>query len=114
MKKSKRFKLIGTGILGIPTAFLLLFLFGELFSGDVSGIAHIVQIVAVVLVLLVSWKYPRIGGWILVIVGFTLGIVYTKNDFPFATLILVETLLFIPPIIAGFLFILSAKHPRQQ
>ncbi|HLB60453.1 MAG TPA: hypothetical protein VJL83_02515 [Patescibacteria group bacterium] len=54
-------------------------------------------------------KYPRFGGWLFIIIGFTFGLLYTKTGFPLSTILLVETLLFLPPVIAGILFIISAK-----
>lgn len=108
--KNNRLKIIGISILGVPLAFLMLFLFGELFSGDVSGLGHIVQILPLVLLIFLSWTYPRLGGWFLVIGGITLGILYTKNNFPLSTILFVETLLFLPPVVAGTLFIISTKY----
>jgi hypothetical protein len=103
-------KKIGIGLLLIPLCFLLLFTFGELFSGDISGLSHLIQAAPLVFLILLASKKPCLGGIILLIVGLILGILYVlRAPFNLQTIFYVEILLFVPPFISGLLLILSSK-----
>jgi hypothetical protein len=90
---------------------LLLFTFGEALGGDISGLQHLAQLLPLVLTLAAAWRFPRAGGALLAALSLGLGVAY-----PFAfgadrlsTIILVELLLFAPPLLAGLLFIAAAR-----
>jgi hypothetical protein len=107
----KLLKKIGIGLLLIPLAFLLFFTFGEVFSGDISGLSHLIQAAPLVLLMLLASKKSFLGGIILLIVGLFLGILYPlRAPFNLQTIFLVEILLFVPPFISGLLLILSSKR----
>jgi hypothetical protein len=60
---------IGVVLMGLYTAFLLLFGFGEIAAGDPSGVGHLVPALAVVVLAFLSWKRPREGGIALLLLG---------------------------------------------
>jgi predicted membrane protein len=107
---SKLMKRIGIGLLSIPLGFLLLFTLGEVFSGDWSGLSHLIQAAPLILLILVAFKKPFIGGLLLSAISLILGTWYAL-DVPFGlqTIVLVELFLFVPPFVAGLLLIWSAK-----
>ncbi len=106
----KILKRIGIGLLLIPLGILLLFTFGEVFSGDISGLSHLIQAAPLLLLLFLAYKKSFIGGLILLLTGITLGILYPlKAPFEPRTIFFVEITLFLPPVIAGLLLILSSK-----
>jgi hypothetical protein len=103
-------KRIGVGLLLIPLGFLLLFTVGEIFSGDLSGLSHLIQAAPVLFLIILSIKKPFMAGLFLLIIGLVLGILYPfRVPFEIQTILLVEIILFLPPVISGVLLILSAK-----
>ncbi len=103
-------KKLGMAILLLPIGFLSLFLFGEVFAGDLSGISHFIQILPVLVLAFVAWKKPFIGGLVMVMASIVMGMLYALDaKFQVATVLLVELFLFLPPFIAGILLILSSK-----
>jgi hypothetical protein len=104
-------KAAATAVTAPPIAILLLFTFGEVIGGDISGVQHLAQLLPLAIVLAAAWRFPRVGGAALVALSLVLGVVY---PFAFAgadlgTIILVELLLFVPPMLAGLLFLVAAR-----
>lgn len=108
---AKGLKITGMAILLLPIFFLSAFLFGETFGGDITGLIHLVQVLPLILLLFLAWRWPKIVGVILVVLGLIAGILYfLSTRFPIQTIILVEAIVFLPPVIAGaFLFFSSKK-----
>lgn len=103
-------KRIGLGVLFIPIGFLLLFLTGEVLSGDISGFSHLAQALPIVFLAILSWKKPFLGGVLLCGAGIILGFWYaTLLSFSFRLIFPVGIFLFLPLIISGILFILASK-----
>lgn len=103
-------KKIGLSFLLIPLCFLLLFTVGEIFSGDLSGLSHLVQAIPILLIAFLSIKKPFMAGSLLLIIGLTLGILYSlRASFEIQTIFLVEIILFLPPVISGILLIMSSR-----
>jgi hypothetical protein len=112
-------KHISLGLLFIPLGVLLLFTFGEVFSGDISGLSHLIQAAPLVLLIFLAYKKPYSGGVLLLITSLFLGVLYViRAPFNLETIFLVETMLFLPPFISGLLLILSSgkakKKPRMR
>lgn len=103
-------KRIGLGLLIIPVGFLSLFLFGEVFSGDLSGFSHLLQLIPLFVLIYIAWKWPFWGGVALVLFSLALGIIYAVDQlFAWQTILFVELLLFLPPFISGILLVLSSR-----
>ncbi|MFC1625889.1 hypothetical protein ACFL1Q_02525 [Patescibacteria group bacterium] len=97
-------------LLIIPLGFLALFTVGELFSGDISGLSHLIQAAPIIFLIYLSSKKPIIGGLLFITISLTLGIWYALSvPFNLLTILLVETLLFVPPLISGILLITSLR-----
>lgn len=110
-------KSLATAILLIPSVFLLMFVVGEMTAGSITdGASHLIQLAPIIILLLLGWKYPRAVGYILITGAIILGIMYAVNNpFPLVTIVVVETILFLPLVIAGILFIKSRKkEPENQ
>ena len=104
-------KNLGLGILLIPLGVLLLFAFGETFSGDFSGLGHLLQAAPLIALAALAWKKPFIGGMILASLSLILGILYALNfHFPLTTIFIAELLLFLPPFASGILFMISSRN----
>lgn len=110
-------KSLATAILLIPIAFLMLFTVGELASGDLSGASHLLQLLPILILVVLGWKYPRVVGLILVAAAVVLGVLYAlDNSMRVATIIIVEAILFVPLAIAGLLFFkgVTPKTPNTE
>jgi hypothetical protein len=102
---------IGISLLFLPLGFLLLFMFGEVFSGDLSGLSHLVQAAPLLLLIFLALKKPRPVGILLSVISLVLGIWYALSvHFNLQTILLVEAFLFLPPFISGLLLVLSSKR----
>ena len=107
----KALKRVAIALLIIPLGILLLFTFGEVFSGDISGLQHLIQAIPLLLLAYLAYKKPLIAGIILLVISLALGILYSVIvSFTFQAILIVEAILFLPPFISGLLFILSSKR----
>lgn len=98
-------------ILLFPIGFLLMFAFGEILAGDFSGFGHFIQLAPIFLIGYLSIKKPFVSGMLLFLVGLFLGITYpSRASFQIQTILLVESLLFMPLVTAGILLMRSAKR----
>lgn len=109
---AKQLKVAGLILLLIPIAFLLLFTIAETVGGDISGLGHLIQLAPLVILAIFAWKKPDLGGKILVVIAVLLAIIYLALVVPrfegragSGVLLLV----FLPPVISGLLFIVSAR-----
>lgn len=115
---AKQLKIAGLVILLFPIAFLLLFTIAETVSGDISGLGHLIQLAPLVILAIFARKKPDLGGKIFVVIGVLLAIIYLAIAIPrtvgregmgIGVLIGTMLLFFVPPIISGLLFIVSAR-----
>lgn len=53
--KNRTLAIILTVILAIPGAFFLLFMFGEVLGGDISGFGHLVQALPFIVLIILIW-----------------------------------------------------------
>lgn len=111
---STRQKMIGISLLSLTLGFLLLFTIGEVLSGDISGLSHLLQIVPILLLLILSFKKPKIAGFLLTSSSLTLGLLYPfRASFNLQAIIIVEIILFLPLVLSGIFFMLSAKNDKK-
>ena len=105
--KKNFYRVIGYCFLAIPTIILLLFFFGEVFGGDITGFIHLVQLIPIIIIIFVLWKWPKAGGIILIILGISFAVLYAVSMFSNQNpvgFITTEALLFVPLILAGISF----------
>ena len=106
----KLLKRLGLALLIIPIGFLMTFLFGEVFSGDISGLSHLLQLAPLFALLFIAWKKPYFGGLLLIGISLLLGILYVVDGASAPNVIFLVVLsLFLPPFISGVLLLLSSK-----
>ncbi len=113
----RKMKKVAVGLLLLPIGVLTLFTVGEIMGGDWSGASHLVQLAPLVLLAWVGWRYPKIGGLLLVVIGIVLAVVYavvTRGRLSVMTVGLVELLILLPPVVAGGLFMLSGRERSRQ
>jgi hypothetical protein len=56
--KNRKFAIALTVLLSLPTLFFLLFMFGEVLGGDLSGFGHLLQAAPFILLIILVWKWP--------------------------------------------------------
>jgi len=97
---------------------LSLFTVGETLGGDLSGLSHLLQLIPLVLVIVLGWRYPRLSGVILVAVGLLLALGFAllawDSGSEVGTILPAEVLLLTPPIAAGLMFLQAARADRQR
>lgn len=106
-------KKIGLSLLLIPVSFLLFFGIGEMIGGVTGGFMHLVQLLPLVILFIVALFNSEWAGYLLIIIGSILGTLYLiTTRFPWPTILLVELMLFLMPVVAGILLLLSVKKNK--
>jgi hypothetical protein len=80
---------------------------------------HNIPSFVLVAVLIVAWKWEKVGGIILTILGVAFSIFifvfnYKRNNFPIMTCLLLTLALTIPFVLAGILFIISHFRKKKE
>ncbi len=99
----------------VPVGAFTLLGLAEVASGNSSGLLHGLQAAPLILIAILAWKKPMVGGSILLIVAGALAITYPLglNSIDAMTLAVTELVLFVPPLVAGLLFIAAAKRSAK-
>jgi hypothetical protein len=105
-----RLRVIGLATLLVPIGLLLLLGIGEMAGGIISGLQHFVQVVPLILLAIVAWKRPRIGGRVVIGIGALLAVLYPLVMHGFAPWVLLvnDLIVFGPAIVAGIFFLAAA------
>lgn len=94
----------------IPAGFFiglwLLFGLGEVFGGDLSGLSHLIPAILMIILVLVSWKWPRVGGLVMLVLGLFAAIALYSTT-PNSTGLSIALLTGGPFLVSGLLFFLS-------
>jgi prolipoprotein diacylglyceryltransferase len=125
MKPSKNLLYWAPRIIGILTILLIsMFALDSFNPGNTTGqnlaslLIHLLPSFALLILLLIAWKWEFIGGIIFIVLGIAWGIFvfyinYHRTGSPGKSLFVVLTLS-IPLIIAGILFIFSHNKAKKQ
>jgi hypothetical protein len=114
---SKQLKIAGLVLLAIPALFLAALALGEgVVGGDVWGLQHVAQLAPLVVVAWLAWRQPFWGGVALIALTLVFTVLYFIfiHGFPLTTVLPTLALLFVPPLVAGVLFVLAARQDRQS
>ncbi len=104
-------KVVGTLLAGWTAVFLGLFVVAE----GPEGLAHLVQLVPLVIAIVLAWRRPIEGGIVLVVVGSTLALMYpVAASGPFEMIMSTEVVLLLPPVAGGALFVVAGLRSRQS
>ena len=117
-KRRVRLQLSATLVGGITAAVLALFLFGEVAGGDISGLAHALQVGPLIALLLLGWWRPGLAGALLLAAGSALAAAYfvesSDSTVGRGEQLLVAALFLFPPMIAGALFLVAARTGNSR
>ena len=80
---------------------------------------HLIPSFVLLAVLIIAWKWEKVGGIILTILGVAFSIFifvfnYKRNHFPVMTCLLQTLAVAIPFVLAGILFILSHYRKKKE
>jgi cytochrome bd-type quinol oxidase subunit 1 len=113
-------KAIAVGLLSIPALLLTALAVGEMAGGDVSGVQHVPEALARAVLALVAWRHPRRVGAILLVAGVILlaawmGLTLSADRHDSgATLVLIAAMLFVPPLVAGWLLYTAGRRAATR
>lgn len=113
----RRTRIAGLVFALIPLGILLLFTLGETIGGDVYGLQHVVQALPLALLIWVAWRWPSIGGPVLVGVSVALGgsfLVAMGGRLSAGVALGTALVFFAPSLVAGVLFWLSGRSPAAR
>ena len=82
-------------------------------------LVHLIPTYILVALLLVAWKWEKIGGIIFMLIGlgfspFIFLVNYQRNHFPFWNCILIVLVINIPFVLVGILFLISSKLKKKN
>jgi hypothetical protein len=117
-----RLKLAASALIAVPAALLLALAIGEMAGGEASGIQHVPEAAALLLLLVAAWRYPHVTGLLLVAIGvivFTLWLVLivTSADIDWHSIEILGwigagLMVFALPVVGGLLLIKAARLDR--
>lgn len=116
----RHLRAIATAAIAPVVAVLMLFVVGEAGGGDLSGLQHVVQLAPLVLIVAAAWRFPTVGGGLLVVLSLVLSLVLIVGYPVWALdreisppgIVLVEALLLLPPLASGLLFLAAGRMMR--
>ena len=109
-----RIKLAALVLALVPVVFYLCASVSAVISGaGVFRVMYIVIVLPLALLAVLAWRQPRNGGGLLVIAGVLFALLFLldiRAQYPIEEVLTIEGILFIPPVIAGLLFLMAARH----
>jgi hypothetical protein len=115
-----RLKIAASVLIALPAVLLLTLALGEIVGGDITGVQHIPEAGALLLILLAGWRYPRVAGVLLLVTGAAvfgiwLVLVLTQAEPAFRGLAVfmwigVGLMFFAPPLVAGWILLKASEH----
>ncbi|MDA0365842.1 MAG: hypothetical protein O3B31_14195 [Chloroflexi bacterium] len=112
----RHLRAIATAAIAPVVAVLVLFVVGEAGGGDLSGLQHVVQLAPLVLIVAAAWRFPTVGGGLLVVLSLVLIVGYPvwalDREISPLGIVLVEALLLLPPLASGLLFLAAGRMMR--
>jgi hypothetical protein len=119
IKSAHWLRIAGLIPLGLQVAILLFFGFGEMGSGDLSGVSHLLPAVAIVLLGLLAWLRPLEGGiaflagGALFIIVFMVSLVASVDGPGITGISSAMMILAVPQLISGVLFFIAGLLARR-
>ena len=104
-KTAQSLRIVGLVPLGLQFGFFMLFAFGEMMGGDLSGASHLLQAVGPALLAVLAWMRPFEAGVALIIAGLVSAAAIPDLT---ASLILAG-----PDILSGILFTTAGTLVRK-
>lgn len=114
-----RLRSIAIALLAVPAVVLLLIAFAEMAGGEPTGVQHVPEAALLLILCGAAWRHPRGVGLVvlatgaLLFVAWLLWAVYLReapaDDSPLVMWIGTAIVLFMPPVLAGWLLFSSSQ-----
>jgi hypothetical protein len=120
IKTAHWLRIAGLVPLGLEVAILLLFGFGEISSGDLSGVAHLLPAVAIMLLGTLAWLRPLEGGiavfagGVLFVIIFLASLVASTPGPGITGISSAMMILAVPQLISGVLLFIAGLLSRRS
>ena len=118
LTRSRKYELAATAVAGVTLAMLSMFTLGEVFGGDWSGLAHLVQLVPLAILIALGWRFPYAIGLLLIGIGAALTLAYymdaANSSIATSEKLLVGALFLLPPLLSGGFFMLAGNAQRSR
>ena len=102
-------------LMGICVVFLLYFGIGEMTSGDLGGLIHLVPAILLVVLMFLAWRRPIEGGVILIILSVLIFLYYGFATMEGGGSFQVGSLIgALPFLVSGNLFLFAAAVARRK
>lgn len=114
MSRILRLKISGLVVAALPIAGFTLFAMGE--AGAEEGWwSHLAQVAAVAVLLLVAWRWPRLGGTILILAGLAFSaLILAEAGESTQTRVLTAGVFFAPVAVSGVLFAIAGQCAASE
>jgi hypothetical protein len=110
---ARRQKLIGMAFLALPLAIFALFTVAEGIGGESGWWGHVIQLAIGVLLAVGAWRWPRVVGPLLIVVGAVLtGFVLVQAGDEGVANLAGVVLVFAPLLVSGVFFTLAGLASR--
>lgn len=113
-----KLRLAALALLSVPAVVLLLFAFGEMLDGDLSGAQHLPEAGVLLVLMAAAWWRPRlagivlVGGAVLLFVAWAAWVVFVREDEGNGSALMwvaAAVILFLPPFVAGWLLLRASS-----
>jgi hypothetical protein len=116
LSRGTRLKAIAFLLLAVPATLLSLLVLWELSVGNSRAPGHAFEAVPLILATGAAFRWPRLAGAILLVVGLALLVLYPVQEWrqgrPWLEIAFVEAVIVTPPLLAGFLLRLATREER--
>jgi len=120
VRAARWLRVAGLVPLGLQVAVFLVFGFGEMASGDLSGVAHLLPAAAIILLGVLAWLRPLEGGIALIAAGalvmmaFIAGVFASGPAPESAAMSPAIMIVAVPQLISGVLFCIAGMLTRRS
>jgi hypothetical protein len=112
MHDARGTKIAALVLLSLGIAFYLMFAFGEVVSGDVSGVQHLPPAIVLAALLWLAWKRTCAAGVVLLVLSVPLAVAYVVvlvvRDLPLTWALWIA----LPPVLTGLLLVRAGRRER--
>lgn len=104
---------VGIAVAALPAAVVLLFAVGEGVGSEAGWWGHLLQLALVVPVLVVAWRWPRVGGPLLIAFGVVAAVLLVAFGPERDALVGTVGVLLLPFVVAGVLLVVAERRGRS-
>lgn len=108
--RARSLRRVGLAVAALPAAVVLLFAVGEGVGSEPGWWGHLLQLALVVPVLVVAWRWPRVGGPLLIAFGVASAVLVVALRPGADALTGAVGVLLLPFVVAGVLLVVAERR----